>query len=69
MVYRRCGEDSEWHFDSQCPYWPVLGCIEVEYLKPQEGERICAECIKLGLRTLPAEVSHLIQEHITRYVF
>jgi len=49
------------HFDSGCPQWPVLGCIEVESLKSQEGERICAECIKLGLRTSPAETSALVQ--------
>jgi hypothetical protein len=61
MVYRRRGENSEWHFDSRCPQWPVLGCIQVESLKPEQGERICAECIKLGLRTLPAETSALVE--------
>jgi hypothetical protein len=66
MIYRRRAEDSEWHFNSKCPHWPVLGCIEIEYLKPAEGERICAECIKLGLRTSPAETSYLVQKNMGR---
>jgi hypothetical protein len=57
MVHRRRVEHCEWHFHTECPCWPVLGCIEVEFRKPEEGERICFECIKLGLRTSPSEIA------------
>jgi hypothetical protein len=49
MVYRRRADalDSEWHFHSDCPNWPELGSIQIQFLKPNWGDRICAECIKL----------------------
>lgn len=48
MVYRRRidGRDSEWHFRSDCPNWPELGSVKIRFLRPDQDDRICAECSK-----------------------
>ena len=57
MVYRRRADalDSEWHFHSDCPNSPELGSIQIQFLKPNWGDRICAECIKLESDNFPQQ--------------
>jgi len=52
MVYRRFADvlDADWHFDNKCPHWPELGTVQIRFLIPDHGERICKECIRLGQR-------------------
>ena len=63
MVYRRRegGVDSEWHFNCDCPHWPALGSVQIRFLRPDQRDRICAECIRLeersssGIRSNPKD--------------
>lgn len=59
MVYRqrKGGLDPEWHFHSDCPHWPALGSIQVRFLKPDQDDRVCTDCIKLESDIFPRTTS------------
>jgi hypothetical protein len=67
MLYRRRADalDSERHFHSDCPNWPELGSIQIQFLKPNWGDRICAECIKLESNNFPQQKSGVSVPRVT----
>ena len=56
-IYRRSLKplNWDWHFKPQCPHWPQTDFFQADYVDPENGDKICRDCMKIDSQNTRSE--------------